>query len=466
MKIKKIIAVVFILTLTFNLCAENKKIRVFLIGDSIVASYSSARYPLTGWGQLLPRIFDNDVLVINCAVGGRSSKSFRDEGRWAKVLKQIKPGDYLFIQWGHNDQYPRLPKRYSDPDGAFQDNLKRYIAEAKTAGVTPILVVMPVRGWGFSKNGSYKETHIQRQKKMPAGIKKTATTYPDAVRKVGKELNMPVIDLHKQSLELLKQKKYSELVTYYLKLPAGKYPAYPKGKNDLEHFSFKGAAMLVGFIAQDIRKSNLPLVKYLKSEADVVKALQDVHGKPVTLDLSAGNIVKKYDLGSDNYKNWRKSKDPEIIIKHTVDPNGKPVLELDFNIDHKKGAYDGKYPKAWPRAYYVFKKGTVDLNDFNYLIFYAKVSSNRQKPLGTMMSVTFSSYAKAKAELGFDLGKETNKWKLMTIPVNEILVKGNSVPEKFASLNIMQLVISEKNYLDQTKLQVKVKDLALVKLKK
>jgi hypothetical protein len=283
------------------------------------------------------------------------------------------------------------------------------------------------------------------------------------MRKVAKELQVPLIDLYRQSLNYLKNKPYNVIKTYYLSVPAGKYPAYPKGKNDLAHLSFKGAAKLNEFIAVELKKLDLPLKNSLKRPAARAKALQDSYGIAKQLNLSSDNIVAKYDLSQANYSAWHKSNSPEITITTAKNSKGQPILILKFAIDHKGG--NARYPKAWPRAKYLFKDNNVDVNAFDYIIFNVKVKSTRQAPLGSIMSVSLSSNENCKAEYIFDLGKESGQWQFIVIPVPELLATGNGAPDKFKSLKLMQLVISEKNYPDKTKLELKIKDLAFIKCK-
>lgn len=117
-----------------------KPLSIALIGDSTMASYAKPpadRPDLTGWGQVFGESFEAGVTILNHAASGRSSKSFLSEGRWEPVLAE-KP-DYVFIQFGHNDQ-PGKGDRATDPQGDFQDNLRRYVREAQAAGAKPVLV--------------------------------------------------------------------------------------------------------------------------------------------------------------------------------------------------------------------------------------------------------------------------------------------------------------------------------------
>jgi pectinesterase len=132
-----------LLLAAFFLCsaftADKPVITIFMIGDSTMANKSLAGgNPERGWGHVLPGFFSEDIRVDNHAMNGRSSKSFIDEGRWDKVLSQMKKGDYVFIQFGHNDEKPRAD-RHTDPGTTFDANLRKFVNETRTKGGIPVL---------------------------------------------------------------------------------------------------------------------------------------------------------------------------------------------------------------------------------------------------------------------------------------------------------------------------------------
>ena len=178
-------AVIFTLAAAAHANVE-KPIRIVLVGDSTVASYSKPpadKPDLTGWGQVFGEYFNDRVTVLNHAQSGRSTKSFIHEGLWQKALAD--KGDYIFIQFGHNDSHVKDGKPAVDPATDFQSYLRQYIDEARAAGSKPILVT-PVARRTF-KNG-----------KIVTGLQ----PYADAMLKVGKEKGVPVIDLHAASMAL------------------------------------------------------------------------------------------------------------------------------------------------------------------------------------------------------------------------------------------------------------------------
>lgn len=146
MKMKKSLICLLMALITLTAFKEGeKKITVFMIGDSTMANKSiTGGKPERGWGHVLGGFFTEDIIVDNHAVNGRSSKSFIDEGRWDKVLSRIKPGDYVVIQFGHNDEKPN-PDRHTDPGTTFDANLSRFVNEARERGANPILMNAIVR---------------------------------------------------------------------------------------------------------------------------------------------------------------------------------------------------------------------------------------------------------------------------------------------------------------------------------
>jgi lysophospholipase L1-like esterase len=201
--------------------ADEKPIRILLIGDSTVSTYVKPpedRPDLAGWGQVFGEFFTNKVQILNHARSGRSSKSFIAEGLWKKALAE-KP-DYIFIQFGHNDS-PGKGDRYTDPNGEFQDNMRKYIDETRAAGGKPVLVT-PVARRTFANNQ----------------LTDALQPYADAMKKVGKEKNVPVVDLHASSMAL------------YMQLGDAGSADFNPAPTDRTHFSRKGAQAMARIVAE------------------------------------------------------------------------------------------------------------------------------------------------------------------------------------------------------------------------
>lgn len=225
-------------------------VTVFLAGDSTVASYPASRAPLTGWGQVLERFFTDSVVVKNEAVSGRSSKSFIDEGRLNAIFNAIRPGDYLMVQFAHNDEKNTDPKRYTEPQTSFKAYLTQYVDGARERGAHPILVT-PMHRRGFWADGTIRFTHGE---------------YPNAILELADELHVPVIDLHRKSQALFEAVGSTGTKRLFLWLDKGEHPNYPDGYEDNTHFSEYGAVELARLVVEGLREAQIPLAAYLKDQ--------------------------------------------------------------------------------------------------------------------------------------------------------------------------------------------------------
>lgn len=229
--------------------SENHEITLFLIGDSTLADkpYTGSN-PEKGWGQVLPLYFKEGLRIENHAVNGRSTKSFRDEGRWDTIQKKIRPGDYVLIQFGHNDQKKESPGRYAAAETDYKNNLERYIEETLAKGGKPILAT-PISRRSFNEAGKLEDTHGR---------------YSEVVRQVAKEQVVPLLDLHKKTVGVLEQfgvEKSKELFLHYKK---GNYDNFPEGKEDNTHLSPTGAFKVADLAIEEIKKEVPELVVFLK----------------------------------------------------------------------------------------------------------------------------------------------------------------------------------------------------------
>jgi lysophospholipase L1-like esterase len=212
---------------------------VHLVGDSTMADRSTADgNPERGWGQLLPAFVREGVRVENHAVCGRSSRSFRDEGRWAVVLERLRPGDWVVIQFGHNDQKRKRPDLYTDPTGDFRDFLSQYVREARGRGARPVLATSIYRRY-FDGDGKPKNT---------------LGKYPEGTRAVADSLEVPLVDLHTLTRSLLERKGVEGSKDLFLHFEPGESPYFPKGKRDNSHLSETGARTVAELFAREIAR--------------------------------------------------------------------------------------------------------------------------------------------------------------------------------------------------------------------
>ena len=224
-----------------------KKPRLFLIGDSTMADKPPTGNPERGWGQALPLFFREGIRIENHARNGRSTKSFLREGRWDSVCARLRPGDFVMIQFGHNDSHKDDTARFADAHTDFRANLIRYIRDSRKHGAYPVLIT-PVARRRFDSTGAYYDAHGD---------------YPAAVREVGLTEQVPVIDLNKTSGELLARLGRNASEDLYLRVPPATYSAHPKGKQDDTHFRWRGAFAMAGLVVDGIRTLHLPLAGQL-----------------------------------------------------------------------------------------------------------------------------------------------------------------------------------------------------------
>jgi lysophospholipase L1-like esterase len=243
----------FLLVATGSISAENlyaeadERITVWIAGDSTASIYKESLSPRKGWGQVFDRYFDGSVIIRNEAVSGRSTKSYIDEGRLDRILFSIKPNDYLFIQFGHNDEKKDDPERYTEPHSVYKNNLRKFIEKARKTHAIPILLT-PVSRRSF-KNDKISDSHGE---------------YPSVVRELGKELNVPVIDITEKSRVLFEKLGSEGTKKIFLILSPGESPHYPKGVEDNTHFQEQGALEIARLVSDGIRELNLPLAQHLK----------------------------------------------------------------------------------------------------------------------------------------------------------------------------------------------------------
>jgi len=204
--------------------------------------------PETGWGECLQGFFDaRQVLVKNYAKNGRSTRTFISEGLWAGLLEQVRAGDYVLIQFGHNDESKEKVDRYTPPED-FRKNLIRLIEDVRAKKAFPILLT-PLMRRRFDAGGHLQDTHGE---------------YPDIVRSVAAEYKTPLIDMHSKSQTLLERYGAGPSRALFLQLKAQENPNYPNGIEDNTHFSPAGAQMMAGLAVDGIRENRIPLASFLK----------------------------------------------------------------------------------------------------------------------------------------------------------------------------------------------------------
>ena len=241
---KKIIAIVCCAMLMSCFLDKNKNLKIYMAGDSTMSIKEVAKYPETGWGMPFALFFDSTVDVVNLAKNGRSTKTFISEGLWKKVMDNLEEGDYVFIEFGHNDESKEKVDRYTTPE-QYKANLLGFINDVKSKNASPILLT-PVSRRQFDSTGHVKETHL---------------IYSDVVRALAAETKVPFIDMDKKSQELYQQLGPENSKLLFLQLQPDEHPNYPEGKQDNTHFNELGARKMAQIVLAEVKALNLPLAE-------------------------------------------------------------------------------------------------------------------------------------------------------------------------------------------------------------
>jgi lysophospholipase L1-like esterase len=252
--------------------AENV-ITVYLAGNSTVTDQKTE--PWAAWGQMLPAFFKPGVIsVANHAESGEALKSFMAEKRLDKIMSTIQPGDYLFIQFGHNDQ-KKESSAYLDPFTGYKDYLKHYIGEARDHGAFPVLITSMHRRT-FDSEGKIQNSHGD---------------YPEAMRQVAKEENVPLIDLNSMSKILYEALGPENSKKAFVHYPAGSFPGQDQELKDDSHHSSYGAYELAKCVVEGMKTSVPELAKYLADDINPFDpAYPDPFSEwslPVSIDISS-----------------------------------------------------------------------------------------------------------------------------------------------------------------------------------
>lgn len=247
---------------------SDRVITVYMIGDSTMANKSlDAGNQERGWGHVLGGYFTEDVRVENHAVNGRSSKSFINEGRWDAVVNKIRPGDYVFIQFGHNDEKAD-PKRHTDPGTTFDENLRKFVRETRAKGGIPVLFNSIVRR-NFGANPQAVAADDVRSEQSDDIVEgdtlvDTHGKYLDSPRNVAREMGVTFIDLNKATKKLVESMGVEGSKELFMWIPKGVSPACPKGRQDNTHLNVYGARKVAKLAAQAIEKQIPELGKYVR----------------------------------------------------------------------------------------------------------------------------------------------------------------------------------------------------------
>ena len=290
--------------------APGEKPTIFLASDSTVQTYEAFYYPQTGWGQVLCEYFCPDeqlkeymsddrvypqyhvyeresIAIENRSIGARSARSFIDEGKWNALLMRAKPGDYVFIQWAHNDATAVRPNRYVCP-GDFDAFLMEYIDSCRSRGINVVLVTPVSRRNCDENNGEF-----------PLSFKE----YRDVMVKVGEREHVPTVDLCVMSNEYMKKVGGEEAKSLHLWCPAGAYPegAYADGVSDNTHLQEYGARVYARMVAGALLEmEGYPEIDALKPYINIEKVPEKkvihVEERPVSREVPSGFALQELHI--------------------------------------------------------------------------------------------------------------------------------------------------------------------------
>ena len=230
-------AIIILVITGFYACqTKTEPTSIWMVGDSTMAAKSERRYPESGWGEGLKQFANKYTKIHNHAASGRSTLSFINEGRWKVVLDSLKKGDFVIIQFGHNDEKPDRTL-HTDPYGSFKDNLKKFVEESKDKGAYPIICSSIVRRH-FDESNTLIDTHGD---------------YISAAKETALETNTPYVDMEALTADLVKRMgpEYSKAIYNFT-----------SRKQDSTHPNDRGAKVIAFLFAKDVTSKDLPIAKY------------------------------------------------------------------------------------------------------------------------------------------------------------------------------------------------------------
>jgi lysophospholipase L1-like esterase len=295
---------------SFLVTAAGAIIKIYIIGDSTVCNYAASAYPWTGWGQVMPNFFNTANLSFsNNAIGGRSSRSFYLQGRWTPIKNALNPGDYVFIQWGHNDRDYTDTTRYTSV-ADYKIYLTMYCNDTKAKGAIPVLISpMVLNAWtGNTMRNVFTEN---------------GNNYRGAMLEVATALNVAFVDLNIKSWNLYKTYGANFNQRFIYKgFVAGEYPNYPAGITDGTHFQEMGAICNARMIVEGIgelsaRPDMANLISNIKPQYTIAVAVNPAgkdsmttksYSYPTGLTVTLKTIPKK----SSTFQKWNNANNTQL----------------------------------------------------------------------------------------------------------------------------------------------------------
>lgn len=215
---------------------SQRRIAIYCAGDSTMADKDTTDgKPERGWGMYLHEFFADGVVIRNLAQNGRSTRTFIEEGWWAKIVSELHSGDYVIIQFGHNDDMPSK-ESYTQPE-EYRGNLVRMVQEVRSKGGIPVLCT-PVARRKFKAGGVLEDTH----------------TYPHIVREVARDEGVPFVDMLQLTTEWLVNFGDQPSIRFFMNFHPGEHPRYPKGITDNTHYTEAGARKVASLFVDAFKR--------------------------------------------------------------------------------------------------------------------------------------------------------------------------------------------------------------------
>ena len=251
MKIRKILlpVITIVLLLTLPSFSGKKKVNIWMIGDSTMAQKKPERAPESGWGEAMKQLVTDKALVHNHAASGRSSRSFIAQKRWENVLDSVQKGDYVIIQFGHNDEKSDT-LLYTEPSTTYKEFLKKIIDDSRAKGANPVICSSIVRRH-FDGNGNLKDTH---------------GNYIRAAREIADETQTPYVDMEALTRKLVTELGPEKSKSLFVFCNPGECPHRKSGVQDSTHLNFYGSHEVARLFVKEAKKQKLTLGKLFKMQ--------------------------------------------------------------------------------------------------------------------------------------------------------------------------------------------------------
>lgn len=284
--------IILVSLLLMSMSQSTRKAKLYVIGDSTASIYAENVYPRTGWAQVLQDFFLADsVEVVDKAASGRSSRSFFDEGRWTPIKNDLKPGDYVIIQFGHNDEKTSDASRGTLPGSTFEHFLSIYIDDAIAKGATPILATPINRNSWNSDNRTVTNSHITAD-----------GDYPQAIRDLAAEKKIDLIDATALTKTFMEEIGKDSCTTLFMNIARGEFPNFPDGNSDNTHLRESGARAVAQLVVNDIIDQKIrPIGTWIKGGLTSVRQSPKTTGHSTTamtiFNRTGNREYHTFDLG-------------------------------------------------------------------------------------------------------------------------------------------------------------------------